>query len=247
MMYSTGMTTYQLVNVMEWNTPTRPSEYVESALLEAILDGDFPPGAHLPGERILAAQLGVTRPTLREAVQRLARDGWLTVAHGKPTVVRDFWREGGLNVLGKLVEHPSHLPPDFVGQLLDVRLHLAPAYTRAAVLHAAPEVAAFLAAADQLDGPADFAHFDWLLHHLLTVRSGNPIYTLILNGFQGFYEDIARRYFATPESRVLSAGFYGDLCSAAMAADPAAAEAVCRRVMLASIAAWDSVRTTAGQ
>ena len=106
------------------------------------------------------------------------------MAHGKPTLINNFWEEGGLNVLGKLVEHPAHLPPDFVAQLLEVRLQLAPAYTRAAVARAAPELVAFLGGAKTLVDPADYAGFDWQLHHLLTVRSGNPIYTLILNGFR---------------------------------------------------------------
>jgi GntR family negative regulator for fad regulon and positive regulator of fabA len=226
----------------EWLAPARPRAHAESVLLAAILDGTFPPGTTLPGERTLAAQLGVTRPTLREALQRLARDGWLTVAHGKPTLVNNFWEEGGLNVLGKLVEHPAHLPPDFVAQLLEVRLNLAPAYTRAAVARAAPELAVFLAAAAALADPADYARFDWQLHHLLTVRSGNPIYTLILNGFRGFYEDIARRYFAAPAARRLSDQFYADLRAAAQAADADAAEALARAVMHRSITTW-SART----
>ena len=222
----------------QWLAPARPRAHAESVLLGAILDGTFPPGATLPGERTLAAQLGVTRPTLREALQRLARDGWLTVAHGKPTLVNNFWEEGGLNVLGKLVEHPAHLPPDFVGQLLEIRLHLAPAYTRAAVARAAPELAAFLGAAEALADPAGYARFDWQLHHLLTVRSGNPIYTLILNGFRGFYEEIARRYFAAPEARQLSDQFYAGLRAAAWAADADAAEALARAVMRRSITTW---------
>ena len=222
----------------DWLAPTRPRAHAESVLLAAILDGTFPPGTALPGERTLAGQLGVTRPTLREALQRLARDGWLTVAHGKPTQVNNFWEEGGLNVLGKLVEHPAHLPPDFVGQLLEVRLHLAPAYTQAAVARAAPELVLFLEEAEALANAADFAHFDLQLHHLLTVRSGNPIYTLILNGFRGFYEEIARRYFATTEARQLSRRFYADLRAAALAADAGAAEVLSRAVMAESIVTW---------
>ena len=222
----------------EWLAPARPRAHVESVLLASILDGTFPSGTTLPGERTLAAQLGVTRPTLREALQRLARDGWLTVAHGKPTLVNNYWEEGGLNVLGKLVEHPAYLPPNFVDQLLEVRLHLAPAYTRAAVARAAPEVATFLGQAEALADPADFARFDWQLHHLLTVRSGNPIYTLILNGFRGFYEEIARRYFATAEARQLSRRFYADLRVAAQATDADAAETLSRAVMAESIVTW---------
>ena len=223
----------------DWTTPTRPRAHAESGLLAAILDGTFPPGSTLPGERLLAAQLGVTRPTLREALQRLARDGWLTVAHGKLTVVNNFWEEGGLNVLGKLVEHPSHVPPNFIGQLLEVRLHLAPAYTRAAVANAGPELAAFLEAGEMLATAAEFASFDWQLHHLLTVRSGNPIYTLILNGFRGFYEVIGREYFAAEEARRRSRRFYAELRGAAATGDAPQAEALCRDVMHDSIATWE--------
>lgn len=223
----------------EWLAPARPRAHAESVLLAAILDGTFPPGTTLPGERTLAAQLGVTRPTLREAIQRLTRDGWLTVAHGKATTVNDFWSEGGLNVLGKLVEHPANLPGDFIGQLLEVRLHLAPAYTRAAVERASPQIAGFLVEQARLgDDPAAYARFDWLLHHRLTVCSGNPIYTLILNGFRGFYEEVARRYFAPAEARALSADFYRQLGDVAAEADGLAAETLCRRVMEASLELW---------
>lgn len=224
---------------------SRPRERAERALVDAILDGEFPPGSVLPGERLLAAQLGVTRPTLREAIQRLARDGWLTVAHGKPTAVNNFWQAGGLNVLGRLVEHQSHLSPNFISQLLEVRLQLAPAYTRSAVANAAPEIAEFLATAETLaDSPADVAHFDWLLHHKLTVCSGNPIYTLILNGFEGIYEQMARLYFSSPDARAMSAGFYRQLRDHALAADSDAAEALSHRVMQASISFWERREST---
>jgi GntR family negative regulator for fad regulon and positive regulator of fabA len=226
---------------MKGEAPPKPSDHAERALVAAILDGQYPPGSVLPGERDLAARLGVTRPPLREAIQRLARDGWFEVAQGKPTRVNDFWAVGGLNVLGKLVQNESHLPPDFVTQLLEVRYHLAPAYTRAAVANAAAEVMDFLGpAADLKDEAAAYARYDWLLHHKLTVCSGNPIYTLILNGFKGFYESVARQYFASPATRAASSAFYQQLASLAGAGDPEAAEALCRRVMRASIQAWEN-------
>lgn len=217
----------------------KPRELAETALLSAILDGEWPPGSQLPGERDLAARLGVTRPTLREAIQRLARDGWLTVAQGKPTVVNNFWEEGGLNVLSRLVEYQAYLPPDFISRLLEVRLQLAPAYTRAAVQASGAEIAAYLAQAIGLEDTAEaYALFDWHLHRLLTMRSGNPIYTLILNGFRGFYEDIGRQYFAAPAARKRSREFYEALRRVATASDGPQAEDLCGTVMLASIALW---------
>ncbi len=226
-----------------WSAPQRPNDYAEQALVRAILDGTFAVGSHLPGERTLANQLGVTRPTLREALQRLARDGWLTVRHGKATVVNDYWREGGLNVLSTLVQHSSQLPANFVDNLLAVRRHLAPAYTEAAVTHAPQVVRAQLAGANALpDTPTAFAAFDWQLHHTLTVASGNPIYTLILNGFSDFYQQIAQLYFALPQARERSRLFYEGLATTVAQQDPTAAAALTRQVMEQSIELWQRER-----
>jgi len=222
-----------------WSAPQRPAAYAEQALVTAILDGSYPPGSTLPGERDLAAQLGVTRPTLRETLQRLACDGWLTIQQGKPTEVRDYWREGGLGVLDALVRYGQQLPPDFIPNLLHVRLAMAPAYTHAAVERAAATVTACLADQASLDdAPEAFAAFDWTLHHTLTVASGNPVYTLILNGFVGFYEEMACLYFARPEARASSLAFYAALLDAAQRADADAAELITRSVMEESIQLW---------
>lgn len=225
-----------------WSAPQRPNAYAEHSLISAILDGTFPPGSTLPGERTLAAELGVTRPTLREALQRLSRDGWLTVQQGKATVINNFWQDGGLNVLNALVEHGDHLPPNFVTQLLEVRLNLAPAYTRAAVVNAANEVSDLVEGYRQLsDNAESYARFDWNLHRNLTLSSGNPIYTLIMNGFGNFYEELARLYFTGDEERRRSRKFYADLAEAAAAKDGDRAEKISRTAMLESITLWQQV------
>jgi GntR family negative regulator for fad regulon and positive regulator of fabA len=226
-----------------WSAPQRPNTYVEQMLLSAILDGTFAPGSTLPGERTLAAELGVTRPTLREAIQRLARDGWLTVRQGKSTVVNDYWRDGGLNVLNALVNHGQHLPEGFVTNLLEVRLQLAPAYTREAVAHQAEVVVEFLNGRKSLLDEADsFADFDWRLHRRLTLSSGNPIYTLILNGFGDFYSQLARIYFKPAAARARSRSFYDALACAAEDGDALLAEKISRDTMLESIKIWQRVR-----
>mgnify|MGYP001828064179 CR=1 FL=1 len=225
-----------------WAAPQRPNAYAEHSLISAILDGTFPPGSTLPGERTLAAELGVTRPTLREALQRLARDGWVKVRQGKATEVNNFWQDGGLNVLNALVQHGDHLPANFVTQLLEVRLNLAPAYTRSAVQHAPQEVVAYLHGYRKLSDTADsYASFDWQLHRRLTLASGNPIYTLIMNGFSDFYEQLARLYFAAGNERKRSRKFYAALEEAVVAGDAERAEHVCHAAMLESIESWRKI------
>jgi len=120
-----------------------------------------------------------------------------------------------------------------------VRLALAPAYTRAAVEHAPEKVLAQLEGYRELDNsPEAFAAFDWALHHNLTVASGNPIYTLIWNGFVGFYEQLARSYFRRPEARASSRAFYAALLDAVQEGDVRTAERITRTVMAESVTLW---------
>jgi GntR family negative regulator for fad regulon and positive regulator of fabA len=226
---------------MNWDIPTRPAELIESRLINAILDDQFPINSNLPPERDLAGQLGVTRPTLRESLQRLTRDGWIEIRHGKPTRVRDYWHEGNLGVLGAIARHMDHLPADFVPNLLQIRSLLAPAYAQLAIKHAGKTLTKFLLAYQDLpDTPAAFAQADWEIHQRLTIESGNPIFTLILNGFQDLYPAMWQLYFATSKTRTRSRQFYADLLRAAQANDPAEAERVMRTVMADSMKLWKS-------
>lgn len=227
---------------MDWTPPLKPAELTEERLIDAILNGDFAIDAHLPAERELAAQLGVTRPTLREALQRLGRDGWIEIRHGKPTRVRNYWQEGSLGVLGAIAHRSQNLPVDFIANLLFVRLLMAPAYTRLAVERQPDAVAALLETYTRLDDHVQpFAEFDWQLHHQLTIASGNPIFTLILNGFASLYVPMACRYFDSPAARASSKAFYAGLLTAARAGDPIAAESITRQTMQESLALWQQV------
>ena len=228
---------------MNWELPLRPAELVENRLINAIVDGEFPINSLLPPERELAHRLGVTRPTLREALQRLARDGWIEIHHGKSTRVRDYWHEGNLAVLGTIARFQDHVPPDFVPNLLQVRELLAPAYARLAVKRSAKNLVKFLAGYQNLvDAPDAFAKADWELHQHLTIESGNPIFTLILNGFKELYPYMGRAYFTPPKARARSRRFYADLRAAAQARDPERAEVITCKVMQDSIDLWKSIK-----
>jgi GntR family transcriptional regulator len=57
------------------------------ALAEAMRTGILGPKAHLPSERILAGQLGISRVTLRRALDEIAADGLLQRRQGARTAV----------------------------------------------------------------------------------------------------------------------------------------------------------------
>ncbi|MEN3373947.1 FCD domain-containing protein [Dechloromonas sp. ZS-1] len=84
---------------------TRISDAIASTLEGRILEGSLKPGDRLPPERELAADLGVSRPSLREAIQKLASKGLVQSRQGGGTYVTeklesafsDPWAEMMLN------------------------------------------------------------------------------------------------------------------------------------------------------
>jgi GntR family negative regulator for fad regulon and positive regulator of fabA len=222
-----------------WSRPLKPAALTESRLIAAILDGTFPVDSTLPAERELAAQLGITRPTLREVLQRLARDGWLEIRQGKPTRVRNYLQEGNLAVLVAIALHPAKLPADFVPNVLSVRILLSPAYTRLAIERAPQEVAALLQESSSLpEEAAAYAHFDWQVHRQLAISSGNPFYALFVNSVSELYDAVGTPYFLHAEARAHSQGFYRGLLVCIHQADPAGAAALAERIMQESRDLW---------
>jgi len=227
------------VTNLNFIAPVKPAEYAEKSIIRAIIDDTFPINSSLPPERDLAAQLGVTRPTLREALQRLARDGWLEIHQGKNTRVKDYWKEGNLNVLFSLSDIEGYLPEHFIIHLLQVRALLCPTYTRLAILRHPEEIVEFLNSTPNIEESAPvFSTFDLALHTKLTILSGNPVFTLILNGFHDLIEDQSKRYFLQKETRVYSARYYDALRKAAVNRDPEAAFKISEKVMKDSIQFW---------
>jgi GntR family transcriptional repressor for pyruvate dehydrogenase complex len=70
-------------------TQTRIADAVANDLELRILEGSLKPGDKLPAERTLALELSVSRPSLREAIQKLVAKGLLSTKHGGGTVVTD--------------------------------------------------------------------------------------------------------------------------------------------------------------
>ncbi|MFD0635921.1 winged helix-turn-helix domain-containing protein [Catenulispora yoronensis] len=61
----------------------RNAERLVERMVAAIALGSFAVGQKLPPERELAAQLGVSRVTLREALHQLERQGYVAIRRGR--------------------------------------------------------------------------------------------------------------------------------------------------------------------
>jgi len=221
---------------MNLSYPMKPAEFAEQKIICSILEEKFPINSFLPPERELALIIGVTRPTLREALQRLARDGWVDIHQGKSTRVKDFIREGNLNVLSTLSNFQQYLPDNFVINLLQVRTLLCPTYTFLAIRNNPLNIIEYLSNhPNSEDNPIFFSEFDFNLHILLTQNSGNPVFTLILNGFRDLIMEKSKLYFNLAETRLHSTRFYQSLLQAANENDPDKAMQIAGKVMSESI------------
>ncbi len=193
----------------------KPAEFAEKKLLEAILEATYKPGDALPAERRLATELGVTRPTLRETLQRLSKEGWVTISHGKPTRVNDYLTTGGLGVLSSLSRYGKNLSTDMVSHLLEVRTAILPDIAQKAVNNKFDEIVDYLEMSKTLtDIPAEYAAYDWGLQMLMVKATDNPVFNMILNDFEPLYGILGEFYFQSSEARTVSFTYYENLLNA---------------------------------
>ncbi len=79
------------MNTMPLQTiePRRLYRQIADQVRQLVERGEFPPGKRLPAERDLAQQLGVSRPSVREALIALEVEGLVEVRMGSGIWVRD--------------------------------------------------------------------------------------------------------------------------------------------------------------
>lgn len=68
----------------------RFAERVHETLLHSVLSGQVEPGARLPSEPALAALFQVSRPVVRQALERLRQEGLVASVRGSGTYVREL-------------------------------------------------------------------------------------------------------------------------------------------------------------
>ncbi|MDA8335554.1 MAG: GntR family transcriptional regulator [Peptococcaceae bacterium] len=218
---------------------------VEEYLVRALLDGTYPPGGTLPGERELAGRLGVSRRNVQGVVQRMAKDGWFTTGERSKTRVNDFWSRGNLAVLNTLAANMDD-GPGFVRDLLAVRRVIAPVYALEAVGRDPLRVVRCLArdlAAEDAEG---LAGFDFELHLTLAGLAENRIYPMLLNSFDSLARRAGRLYFSHTACREASRRFYQRLLTAAAGGDARAAGRHTAAAMKESCRLWREITREEG-
>ena len=171
-------------------------EHIESRLLS----GELRPGDHLPPERQLAADLGVARSSVREAIRVLEVLGLVRTATGSGPnagAIIVASPDGGMSAVMRLHVAAHGFP---VADVVEARLVVEPAiaaHLAAATAHddgAAAEAGLHRASAllDAMDvpglEPAEFLALDARFHVALAEASGNTVLSATMAGLRDSIE-----------------------------------------------------------
>jgi GntR family transcriptional regulator, transcriptional repressor for pyruvate dehydrogenase complex len=178
-------------------------------LEELILSGELQIGERLPSERDFAAQIGVSRPVLHEALVDLDAKGLVQIQPRRGVFVSDYRRSGSLAMLSSLLAyHEGKLDPAFLQSMLDMRLMVETETARLTALNrTAEQISEFRALLEQEkraagDNPQALTDLDFSFHLSIAIASGNLVYPLIINSFKGVYTSLTgeffRKYSGTP-------------------------------------------------
>jgi len=149
-----------------------------------IQTGELPPGSRLPAENQLAAQMGLSRSGVREAVKVLEAARVLDVRRGNGTYVTSLAPHLLLQGVGFAVEL---LQPEKLLEVIEVRRLLEPPATAVAAVRMSDEQLAELEdimerMRSAMDDAEQLMQYDITFHRLVMVGTGNETLTSLVDG-----------------------------------------------------------------
>lgn len=192
-------------------TPIKPkkvSTQIAEQIRSSILAGEFNPGEKLPPERELAEMFGVSRPSVREALNILTSSGLVETYQGGGTLVRSLVENTAAMPLSELIR----IDGDRALDVIEVRKGMESWTAWYAATRALPEDIRRIEAViegmrknlEELKHSEDFdAHF----HMLVARATHNVVWShmmqSIFEAMQEFQRDVWRAVYLTEEDQRL--------------------------------------------
>ncbi len=185
------------------------ADHLASQLQELIAVRSLRAGARLPAERVLAVELGVSRPSLREAIQKLASQGILESRRGGGTYVKaapENWAEA--SIVAPL-ESLLRSVPEYGYDVLEVRHALESATAWHAAHRATDEDRARIRAAfEAMQAASDDAEMlsrrDAEFHLAIAEASHNAVLIQVMRGlFELLHSSVSQsrqRMYSVPRN-----------------------------------------------
>jgi DNA-binding FadR family transcriptional regulator len=155
-------------------------------LKQMIVNGELRPGQRLPREPDLAADLGLSRNSLREAVRALSIMRILDVRQGDGTYVSSLASDSLVDALSFIVEFHRDAS---VLELLEVRRILEPAASALAAVRISEEALAELASIldrSTVESPvSELVEADIRFHAAIAAAAGNSVLASLVESLSG--------------------------------------------------------------
>ena len=215
--------------------------------VEAVLDqlqaqvsgGGWRVGQRIPGELDLAAQLGVSRPAVREAIRALAHVGVLEVRRGDGTYVRSTADPR------PLLTRISRITRATLRDVFEVQLGYDVQAARLAARRRTPEdldrLAALLAARDEAADAATFGDADARFHSAVVEAAHNPVLTEAHRYFLGRLRDCMSALRLDQDVPEAGPAAHRAVLDAVAAGDPDAAARAAAAVVEPTLAVLESL------
>ncbi|RYX97121.1 MAG: FadR family transcriptional regulator [Comamonadaceae bacterium] len=162
----------------------RFAERVYDSLFHSIMTGKLPPDTRLPPEVQLATFFQVSRPVVRQALDRLRQDRLVEPIRGSGTYVRAHTTSAPVQPLARSATDMSHIVHG-----LELRLVIEPECAHLAALRRKPADLARME--EMLDGfeaataTGDVAHhFDYGFHETIAQATANPRMAQVLKSLE---------------------------------------------------------------
>ena len=193
--------------------------------------GDYAPGDRLPPERELIDRLGMSRTTLRRALEILEREGAIWRHVGKGTFVASH---GGPGATGSIAELSQQLTPV---RMMRARLCIEPAIAREAAVNASGEAIIRMKLAKDRAAVAtswsDYETHDDLFHRSIAEASDNILLLTLFDQLNRVRRAVAWgsvvRQSERPPKAHSSFAEHDRIAAAIEARDPGAAQEAMRR------------------
>lgn len=200
-------------------------------LLARIVAGTPEPGAPLPSQAVLAEELGVSRLTVREALETLRERGVVRVVHGRGTFVApvDEWTD--VDAISRAVGR-SGPAEDVAMHVLEVRRMIEIGAAGACATRRSEEDAAgldaLLAAMREADAAGDvdrFVTLDMSFHATVLRGCHNPFLPVVYDPLMRILRETRTQTSLVPEIRRHAIDFHAAIADAVRRGDPVAARA----------------------
>ncbi len=168
------------------------SEVVFEKLKFAILDGMWPPGSKIPSENMLAKQFGVSRVSVRTAVQRLSSLGVLESRQGGGTFV---CTPGAEHCVDQMLPYFALSKTDRINVFEFRRTIETGAVALAAKRAQADIIQQMRQESKQMEDAKntdDMAECDLRFHALIAKATGNPIFVRIFDILSNTYRTLMK-------------------------------------------------------